>query len=194
MQEFLFYVQLGFDHVMDPSAYDHILFLSALALPFTFRSWKKVLILATIFTITHCLSLGLSAYEVMRVDTGWIEFLIPVTILLTALFDLYYLRKDADHTGIYLHALATAFFGAIHGFGFSNYFNMLMADSEAKFLPLLGFAGGIELSQAVIILAILLLAYLLQEVLPVKRRYFIAVAALIVALITLPMLRDTFPG
>lgn len=194
MQEFFFYVQLGFDHVLDPSAYDHILFLSALALPFSFRSWKKVLILATIFTIFHCLSLGLSAFDVMRVDTGWIEFLIPVTILLTALFDLFYLRKDADRSGIYLHAPATAFFGAIHGFGFSNYFNMLMADSEAKWLPLLGFATGIELSQVLIILAILLLAYLLQEVLPVKRRYFILVGAILVALITLPMLRDTFPA
>jgi glucose uptake protein GlcU len=194
MQDFLFYIQLGFDHVMDPSAYDHILFLTALALPFTFRSWKKVLILATVFTVTHCLSLALSAYGIFRVDTSWIEFLIPITIMLTALFDLLYTQKDADEMGTYLHVLATAFFGLIHGFGFSNYFNMLMATTEQKLVPLLGFAAGIELSQVIIILAILLLAFLLQRRLHVKRIPFIITGAIIVALITIPMLVETFPS
>lgn len=194
MQDFLFYIQLGFDHVMDPSAYDHILFLTALALPFTFRSWKKVLILATVFTVTHCLSLALSAYGIFRVDTSWTEFLIPVTIILTALFALLYTQKDADEMGMYLHVLATAFFGLIHGFGFSNYFNMLMATTEQKLVPLLGFATGIELSQVVIILAILLLAFLLQRRLHIKRIPFIIAGAIIVALITIPMLVETFPS
>jgi glucose uptake protein GlcU len=194
MQDFIFYIQLGFDHVMDPAAYDHILFLTALALPFTFRSWKKVLILATVFTATHCLSLALSAYGIFRVDTSWIEFLIPVTIILTALFDLFYTQKDAGEMGIYLHVLATAFFGLIHGFGFSNYFNMLMATSEQKLVPLLGFATGIEVSQVIIILAILLLAFLLQRGLHIKRIPFIIAGTIIVALITIPMLVETFPS
>ncbi len=194
MQDFLFYVQLGFDHVMDPSAYDHILFLSALALPFTFRSWKKVLLLATVFTVAHCLSLALSAYGVYRAESSWIEFLIPVTIILTALFDLLYARRDADRMGLFLHLFATAFFGLIHGFGFSGYFNMMMAGTEEKLVPLLGFATGIELSQAVIITVILLLAYLLQHRLLVKRSRFILIGAIIVVLITIPMLLDTFPN
>lgn len=194
MQDFVFYIQLGFDHVMDPSAYDHILFLTALALPFTFRSWKKVLILATVFTLTHCLSLALSAYGIFRVDNSWIEFLIPVTIILTALFDLLYTQIDADEMGMYLHVLATAFFGLIHGFGFSNYFNMLMATTEQKLVPLLGFATGIESSQVVILLAILLLAFLLQRRLHIKRIPFIIAGAIIVALITIPMLVETFPS
>lgn len=193
MQDFLFYLQLGFDHVMDPSAYDHILFLSALALPFTFRSWKKVLLLATVFTIAHCLSLALSAYGVYRAESSWIEFLIPVTIILTALFDLLYERKDADRMGLFLHLFATAFFGLIHGFGFSGYFNMMMAGTDQKLVPLLGFATGIELSQVVIITAILLLAYLLQHRLLVQRSWFILIGAIIVILITIPMLLDTFP-
>lgn len=193
MHDFLFYVQLGFDHVMDPSAYDHILFLSALALPFTFRSWKKVLLLATVFTFAHCLSLALSAYGVYRAESSWIEFLIPVTIILTALFDLLYARKDADRMGLFLHLFATAFFGLIHGFGFSGYFNMMMAGTEQKLVPLLGFATGIELSQVVIITAILLLAYLLQHRLLVERSRFILIGAIIVILITIPMLLDTFP-
>ncbi len=193
MQDFTFYLQLGFDHVMDPAAYDHVLFLSALALPFTFKSWKKVLLLATVFTIAHCLSLALSAYGLLSVDTAWIEFLIPVTILLTALFDIVYLHKDADTMGVSLHVAATAFFGLVHGFGFSNYFNMLMAGTAEKGVPLLGFATGIEGSQVVVILVILGLAFLAQQVFQLKRRYFIVIGATIVALTTIPMLIDTFP-
>lgn len=74
MQDFFFYVELGLNHVLDFAAYDHILFLVAMSLPFTFSSWKKVLILATIFTITHCLSLALSVYDITVMDVGLIEF------------------------------------------------------------------------------------------------------------------------
>jgi len=193
MQEFWFYIQLGYHHVMDPMAYDHLLFLSALALPFTFKSWKKVLFLATVFTIAHCFSLALSAYDILRVNSDWIEFLIPVTILLTALFDLYYVRKDADDMELYLHGLATAFFGCIHGFGFSHYFNMLVSGTEEKLLPLTGFAAGIELSQAAIILSILLFSFLLHRGFSLKRVHFVVVGAILVVLITIPMLYRTFP-
>ena len=193
MLDFWFYVQLGFDHVIDPGAYDHVLFLTALALPFTFRNWKKVLLLATVFTIAHSLSLVFSAFDILRVDTGWIEFLIPVTIMITALFDFLYLQRDAGGTGAYLHLILTAFFGLIHGFGFSNYFNMLIAGTDEKGIPLLGFASGIELSQLLIILLILGVSYLLQRVFNLKRRYFIVFGAIIVVLATIPLLVKTFP-
>jgi hypothetical protein len=193
MQQFWFYLQLGFNHVMDPAAYDHVLFLAALALPFSFRQWKKVVVLATVFTIAHCLSLALSAYSILSVDSQWIEFLIPVTILLTALFDLLYARKETDHATAFLHLPATAFFGLVHGFGFSGYFNMMITGTPEKAIPLLGFATGIEFSQLVVIFAMLLLAWLLQGPLGLKRRWFITAGAIIVVLITIPMLLATFP-
>ena len=173
MNDFWFYIKLGLDHVLDFSAYDHILFLAALAAPFTFKSWKKVVILATIFTVAHCTSLALSAYDVLRVNVSWIEFLIPVTIAMTALFNLYNVyRKKEDHT-LAFQGSATAFFGLIHGFGFSNYFNMMMAEEENKLSPLLGFALGIELSQVVIVLSVLVLALLVLNGLKVKQRIFV---------------------
>ncbi len=193
MNDFWFYITLGLEHVLDLGAYDHILFLSALAIPFSFKQWKQVLVLATIFTITHCTSLGLSAYGVLKVDVGLIEFLIPVTIALTALFNLYRELKNTSNTGIYFTGLATAFFGLIHGFGFSNYFNMLMAEEENKLGPLLGFATGIEFSQVAIILLILILAWLVQDVLGLRKRYFILGSSILIVLITIPMLLDTFP-
>lgn len=193
MQEFLFYIKLGLDHVLDFGAYDHILFLSALTVPFTFMNWKRVLVLATIFTLAHCTSLALSVYEVVTMDVGLIEFLIPVTILLTALFNFAYVYKESLNVGIFMHILATAFFGLIHGFGFSNYFKMLMAEEEDKITPLLGFATGIELSQVTVILIVLTISYVILELLKAKRWIFIAVASILIIVITIPLLIATFP-
>ena len=193
MDQFWFYIKLGLDHVLDFGAYDHILFLAALAIPFTFKGWKKVVILATIFTVAHCLSLALSTYDVLKVDVGLIEFLIPVTIFITAVFNLFYARRDLHNVGLYLHVLATAFFGLIHGFGFSNYFKMLMAEEDDKIGPLLGFATGIEISQVLIILCVLLLSYIMLKGLRLKQPIFIVITSLIVIGITIPMLIATFP-
>ena len=193
MQDFWFYIQLGLEHVLDPGAYDHILFLAALAVPFTFKSWKQVIILATIFTIAHCTSLALSVYGIFSIDVNLIEFLIPVTIALTTIFNFTRIFKKEPVTGIYFQSFATAFFGLVHGFGFSNYFNILMAEEENKLASLLGFAAGIEFSQIFIILIVLGLAYIFQTGLKVKQSVFIGVASILILLVTIPLLIDTFP-
>jgi hypothetical protein len=193
MSEFWFYLKLGLQHVLDFAAYDHILFLSVLAIPFTFKSWKKVVILATVFTITHCLSLALSSFGILEVDVSLIEFLIPVTIVLTALFNIVYVKTKVEHKSILFHAGATALFGLIHGFGFSNYFKMLMMDQKDKVTPLLGFASGIELSQLSIILSVLIIAFFTQEVAKLKQSLFIIGASILIILITIPILIETFP-
>jgi len=193
MQEFWFYIELGLQHVLDINAYDHILFLAALALPFTFKSWKNVLLLATVFTFTHCLALVFSVYEVMVIDASWIEFLIPVTIVSTALFNLVGSTDKKDDKTIWFHVLVTGVFGLVHGFGFSNYFKMMIMGEEDKLAPLLGFAGGIELSQVVIVLLVLMLAYVVQTILKVKQSLFVMVGSILIILITLPLLYETFP-
>lgn len=194
MQEFWFYIKLGLDHVLDFGAYDHILFLAALAVPFTFKKWKQVIVLATIFTLTHCTSLALSAFDIFTVDAGLIEFFIPVTILLTALYNFTYVVKETKMPSMYPHVLATAFFGLVHGFGFSNYFKLLMAEEEEKVMPLIAFATGIEFSQIIIILCVLALAFLVLDVFKVKRKIFIALASILVMCITIPLLIATFPN
>lgn len=193
MQDFYFYIKLGLNHVLDFAAYDHILFLIALALPFTFKNWKKVILLATIFTIAHCFSLFLSVYGILVMDVSLIEFLIPVTILGTAVFNLIYVKSAVENKSLGLHVFATAFFGLIHGFGFSNYFNMLMAEEEEKLTSLLGFATGIEISQVLIVLVVLGVSYLFLSSLKVKSQLFVTVASILIILITIPMLIGTFP-
>ncbi len=193
MEDLLFYLRLGFQHVLDPSAYDHILFLFALAIPFGWKSWKKMLLLATVFTLFHCISLAISAYDLMRVDVRMIEFLIPVTIVLTALFNFFYLFRNADETAVYLHLVATAFFGLIHGFGFSNYFNLLVADLESKNQPLIGFALGIECAQLLVIMGALLLMEVIRRIPGLNRNIALIAASILVVAVTIPLLISTFP-
>lgn len=193
MGNFWFYIQMGLEHVLDLDAYDHILFLAALAVPFTFANWKKILVLATIFTITHCASLALSVYGILLVDVGLIEFLIPITIFFTAIHNLFHTKKLAAHRDMVLYSVATGFFGLVHGFGFSNYFKMLMAGEEEKISPLLGFATGIEFSQILILLAVLSANYIVRSLFAVKQQLFTQVMSIIILFITIPMLFATFP-
>jgi len=191
MQEFLFYTKIGLQHVIDVTAYDHVLFLAALAIPFTFKTAKKIVLLATVFTITHCIALALSVYGIVVMDTYFIEIAILVSIILTAIFNLLYTRASSENQSMLLHFLVTAFFGAIHGFGFSNYFKMLMAEETNKLSPLFGFATGIEIAQIIIIALILAIAYDCQEIFEVKRKWFITIASILIIGITLPLLVDT---
>ncbi len=193
MDDFWFYCKLGINHVLDWGAYDHVLFLSALTAPFTFKHWKKVVVLATLFTIAHCLSLLLSAYDIINVDVELVEFLIPLTILLTALFNLVQVFIIQGKNKTYLLEFATTFFGIIHGFGFSNYFNMLMSEEEEKIGPLLGFASGIEISQIIIIFSILTLAFIVQNKFGMKQSVFTVFISSIIVLLTIPMLINSWP-
>jgi len=193
MELFWFYIKLGFWHVLDLSAYDHILFLAALTIPFTFKKWKVVLLLATLFTIAHCTSLALSVYGILVMDIALVEFMIPITICLTAVFNIIYIKAIDGQSTIYLHILAAIFFGLIHGFGFSNYFGMLVAEETDKLTSLLGFATGIEFSQIVIILMVLMVTYVVQSVLKVHRSFFIITASILLILVTIPMVIRAFP-
>ena len=189
MEDLIFYLKMGWHHVLDPQAYDHILFLAALAIPFSFRQWKSVIVLATLFTLAHCLSLTLSAYDLIRIEASWVEFLIPITIASTAIFNFFVLGSGTSSS----HYLFTVIFGLIHGFGFSNYFNMMLAEESEKAVPLLGFAAGIELSQVCIILAILGIGFVLVDKLNLPKKWFIWGASVLVLVITLPLLIKTWP-
>ncbi len=190
MEDFGIYIRMGLDHVLDPGAYDHVLFLSVLAAPYLLKDWKKVVLLATVFTVAHCTSLALSAFGLIRIDSRWIEFLIPVTIIATALNNIWEVWKSSGR-GYPVVFLGTAVFGLIHGFGFSNYFNMMVTGLEDKLRPLLGFALGIELSQLVVILSVLLLSALFHRFSGVEQKWWIWTVSAVVVIISIPLLLST---
>jgi hypothetical protein len=191
MENIGLYGELGFFHVMDLAGYDHVLFLIALALPFGYSLWKRVLWLATLFTIAHCFSLALAAFNIVSFDSGVIEFLIPITILLTAIFDLYLVRGVLDTGAAFkVHLLSTGIFGLIHGLGFSNYFRMLMSGESEKVGPLVGFALGIEFAQIVVLLFVMSITYLIVDRLKLEKIWVIRIiASAIVLIASLLMIR-----
>jgi HupE/UreJ protein len=191
MSEFWSYFQIGLRHVLDISAYDHVLFLIALTVPYAFKDWKRVLILVSLFTLGHTLSLILSVYGMVAVNPGLVEFMIPITILVTALFHLFTAGKSSKTESISIIGFITLFFGIIHGLGFSTYFNQLLPGKASdKLLPLLEFALGIEAAQIIVVLIVLILSYIVQTFFRFSKRDWTLVMASFVTGVVLPMIAD----
>jgi hypothetical protein len=192
MSEFMLYVKLGLYHVLDINAYDHVLFLIALVVPYHFKDWKKVVTLVSVFTLGHTVALLLALYKIVRIDIDFVEFLIPVTILSTAVYNLFHSGKGGDKSGITVTAFITLFFGIIHGLGFSNYFNSILAGSPSdKLLPLLEFALGIEVAQLAVVLAVLILSFFIQYVVKNSKKNWILITSSIIIGIVIPMLIES---
>lgn len=155
--EFYTFFQLGIQHIADIKAYDHILFIVALCAVYLPSEWRKILILVTAFTIGHSLTLGLSALNILVFPSNIIEFLIPVTILITAILNLTVTKPGISMT--WWKYLLPMFFGFIHGSGFSNYFKSLLGKQENIIKPLFSFNVGIEVGQIGIVGSLLLLTW-----------------------------------
>lgn len=163
---FSLYFELGWQHILDLGGYDHILFVTALCGIYTLNNWKKVLVLVTAFTIGHSIALALSVLNVIRINSDLIEFLIPLSIVVTALGNI--LGGQQEHRS-FKYAVA-AFFGLIHGTGFSNYLRSLLGGESDLLVPLFGFNVGLEFGQVIIVLVVLLVAQLAIKYFKVSRR------------------------
>jgi hypothetical protein len=192
MSEFWMYFTIGLKHVLDITAYDHVLFLMALVIPYAFKDWKNVFVLVTLFTIGHTLALLLSVYGVVQIQAILIEFLIPITILVTATFHLFTAGKSAKKDNITFEAIVTLFFGIIHGLGFSNYFKTILpGDASDKLLPLLEFALGIEAAQIIVVIAVLILSYVVQKFFRYSKRDWALVMSAFIIGVVLPMIIES---
>lgn len=170
MQSFSLYVQLGFDHISDFAGIDHILFLVALCAVYRIEQWRRLLVLVTAFTIGHSVTLALSAFGTITIPSDVIEFLIPTTILATALNNVVSSPSSETSAGMNKNYAMALFFGFIHGMGFSNYFRALLMRDDSIVMPLLGFNLGIELGQLVIVTVLVALSYLFLRVFQAKHR------------------------
>lgn len=168
MGDFGFYLREGFYHITDWKGYDHILFVMALCLPYFLKDWKQVLILITAFTIGHSVTLALSVFNKILIPSSWIEFLIPVTIIITAL-EIFFRNNDQPKQTRFRYVVALLF-GLIHGLGFSNYLKSMMGKNENIITQLLAFNIGLELGQLLIVLAVLMVSFIFVRLLNMKQR------------------------
>ena len=191
MNEFLFYSKLGLYHILDWNALDHLLFLVVLCLPYASKQWRNLIWLITLFTLGHTTTLGLATYNIIKVDVKIIEFLIPVTILIVALFNVFTAGKGAQKEKIGVLFFSTLFFGLIHGLGFAREFHMLAGKSDNKFFLLIEFALGIEISQVIIVFTVLFLGFLAQTLFRLSKRDWIMVISAIVVGLVIPMILNS---
>jgi hypothetical protein len=168
MQDFLFYFPWGWEHIISWDALDHQLFIAALCAIYVLKDWKQVLILVTAFTIGHSLTLALSVLDIVRFDATWVEFLIPCTIIITAIANLF--QKKFTDRAIRINYFFALFFGLVHGMGFANAIRITLASGQDIGWGLFGFNLGLEAGQIVVVMFLLLLGKLVQEGLKVSRR------------------------
>lgn len=191
MQDFLFYLKLGWEHIISLDALDHQLFVLALIAVYSFKDWKKILILVTAFTIGHSITLALSILDVVRLPSDWVEFLIPLTIVLTAAGNIAMKnKKQAQNKTNYYLAL---FFGLIHGLGFANTARVMIAKSQSIAAPLLGFNIGLEAGQIVIVFAILILLFILLNIFKINKKDWILFVSSGVFALALKMTLERLP-
>ena len=155
MSELATYVALGFRHITDLAAVDHILFLLALAAIYRLRDWRDALWVVSAFTVGHSVTLALAVSGALVLPTRLIEFLIPVTNVATCVENLVVRDRRRTVWGGHDRPVFAGVFGLVHGAGFANYLRSLFVDQIA--LPLFGFNVGIELGQLTVVTATLLL-------------------------------------
>ena len=156
MQDFGFYFPWGWKHIISWDALDHQLFIAAISAIYLLKDWRQVLILVTAFTIGHSLTLALSVYDVIRFSSRWVEFLIPCTIIITAISNLF--QKKFTAKTIRINYFLALFFGLIHGMGFANAIRITLASGQNIGWGLLGFNLGLEAGQIVVVILLLILS------------------------------------
>ncbi|MFC4262135.1 HupE/UreJ family protein [Ferruginibacter yonginensis] len=184
MNDLAFYFKEGWQHIISWDALDHQLFIIALAAIYVVKDWKQVLVLVTAFTIGHSATLALSVYDVVRINDKWVEFLIPCTIVITAIFNFF--QTDFTQKKWRLNYFFALFFGLIHGLGFANTIRFMLAKNQTIGWSLFGFNVGLEAGQIIVVFTILLLSYLCINLLKIERKwwvYFLSSATLIAAAI-----------
>jgi hypothetical protein len=190
MSEFQLYFELGKDHILDyKNGHDHILFIVALCTVYLLRDWKKVLILVTAFTIGHSITLALATLRVISFNQELIEFLIPLTIFISAASNIFRKTEISDRT-TYINYGYALFFGLIHGLGFSNYLRSILGQDRSIVSQLFAFNLGLEFGQIIIVGIFLITAFLLVDLFTVNRRDWKLVISSAIAGIALILMRS----
>ena len=183
IDQILFYLKIGFNHIMDINAYDHLLFLVSISIIYSFKSWKKLFWIVTFFTIGHSMSLVVSTYKIYKPNPEIIELFIPITIIISALSNLFFLNTTKKIN--YFTILVAFSFVLIHGVGFANFFNQISFSDGVDLVALIGFSFGVEVSQILIAISILVFNSILFWNNNKHKKNYIRIISCLVCLLTI---------
>ena len=192
MEDFTLFFKLGWYHILSLDALDHILFIATLTCLYNLNHWKQVLFLITAFTIGHSLTLAISSYNIIRFNNNWIEFLIPLTILSTAIFNLAQKEKESSFR-IHLNYLLALCFGLVHGMGFANTIRFMLAKAQTLTVPLVSFNLGIEAGQILFVIFLLYVTTILTESGGLKQKWWTIGCSVISGIIAIYMCAQRWP-
>ncbi|MCQ4035565.1 HupE/UreJ family protein [Kaistella montana] len=191
MQDFILYLKLGWEHIVSLDALDHQLFVLVLMAIFVFKDWKKILWVVTAFTIGHSITLALSVFDILRAPAKWVEFLIPLTIVITALDNI--LMRNKPQNLMKMNYYLALFFGLVHGMGFANTARMMMSKEQSIFVPLLGFNIGLEVGQIAVVIVIMTLHFVMLTLFKVNRKEWVMFVSSAVFALALKMTLERIP-
>lgn len=191
MNDFTFYFSIGWEHIINAEALDHIFFIAALAAIYMLKDWRQVLILVTAFTIGHTITLILSTKRIVEVNESWVEFLIPCTIVLTAISNLF--QKSFTSKAIRINYFLALFFGLIHGLAFANVLRLILAPEQSFALSMFSFSVGLESGQILIVFLILLLSQFFISVLKIQRLHWVIFLSAVVFGLAMEMALQRLP-
>ena len=191
MNDLAFYFKEGWHHIISLNALDHQLFIIALSAIYLLKDWKQVLVLVTAFTIGHSITLALSIYNVAHANEKWVEFLIPCTIIITAIFNLT--KKKFDQQKLQSNYFLALFFGLIHGLGFANTIRFMMAKDQQIGWSLLGFNIGLEIGQILIVGITLMASFLIVSLAGLNRKWWVFILSIITLLIATKFAVERIP-
>lgn len=191
MSDFAFYFGTGWSHIISWNALDHQLFIIALAAIYLPANWKQVFVLITAFTIGHSLTLALSVYDITRFDIKWVEFIIPLTIIATAISN--FCLKDLTQPSLRINYLLGLLFGLIHGMGFANTLRFMLAQDQSIALPVISFNIGLEVGQLIIVAVILLAGHIAVTRFKLNRKWWVGILSAIAIIIAVTMAKERWP-
>jgi hypothetical protein len=191
MSEFRPFFDLGREHILDyANGYDHILFIISLCALYLFRDWKRVLVLVTAFTVGHSITLALATLDIIKVNSKLIEFLIPLTIFITAFSNLFKDEENLEGRLVHLNYGYALFFGLIHGLGFSNQLRGILGRNSNIITQLFAFNVGLEVGQIIIVVIFLTAAFILVDLFTLNRRDWKMVLSSMIAGMALIMMKE----
>ena len=191
MQDFMLYLKLGWEHIVSLDALDHQLFVLVLMAVFVFKDWKKILWVVTAFTIGHSITLVLSAFDILRAPAKWVEFLIPLTIVITALDNI--LMRNKPQNLMQMNYFFALFFGLIHGMGFANTARMMMSKEQSIIVPLLGFNIGLEVGQIAVVIVIMIIHFVMLTLFRINKKEWVMFVSSAVFALALKMALERIP-
>lgn len=191
MNDFLFFFKLGWSHIISIEALDHLYFIGVLAIIYSFRNWRQVLVLVTAFTIGHSLTLILSVLDLIRFNTEYVEFAIPCTIIFSAGMNMIVSKNISRSISIqYIFALL---FGLVHGMGYANAIRFMLFSEKGLGIALFGFNIGLESGQIFVVLFILFFVLGTQKYKICTHRKLVLLFSALILVLSLKMAVERFP-